>query len=167
MTFQDTNVSFTSAQIVGPEIRNFLLQYFTEDEAERPNFVAGFHALRRVELRKLAEKFGIDLGNASRATDMVRVMETAWIQGRFPKPPSAEDVVIERAIERIMGDPDLKARLNQDAAPKKTFADSVMELSDPYKDMGWKDLVAEAKSRGINTYGIKREELESLLREDA
>lgn len=106
---------------VGPEIRNFLLQYFKEDASERETFDKGIVALRRTEIVKLCRLAGLEISETMAHTNMVPIVES-WIrEGRFdhmlPKGPvmTAEiREVVERAVAAKLAEQTSKKAASED-----------------------------------------------------
>lgn len=157
---------------VGP-IRDFLLMNFQEDKAQRPEFTLEFKddgtggpfaALRRRELVALARKYNIEMNPNIPQTQMVPIMNTAWINGKFPKP---KDMAAERFVQNLT--PEVLDMISKRLAegPKLVAERTGPDYSDE-NEFPWPKLKSIAASRDINTQGMKRPEVEeALYRSDA
>jgi len=144
------------------EIREFLLMHFEEDRSQRPEFDLGFAALRLVEMKKLAAKYGLELSDdmldPSRKKDSAAaMMEAWWHQGRFPKATKktlAQQVMEEMTPEMLENALNAKrgitstAEIGPDEKPEKPFA-----------EWDFHALKSYASAQGINTHGMKHGEI--------
>ena len=145
-------------------MRDFLLMTFQEDKSQRPEFSlefkedgtgGPFSALRRREMVQLAQKYGIELNQNQPATSMVPILNTAWMQGKFPEP---KDMAAESFVNGLT--PEVLELL------KAKIAEPAVKSAPDYDDENefpWPKLKSLAATKDINTHGMKRPELVDAL----
>lgn len=152
-------------------MRDFLLMTFQEDKSQRPEFSlefkedgtgGPFSALRRREMVQLANKYGIELNPNQPATSMVPVLNTAWIQGKFPQP---KDMAAENFVNQLTPEVMelLRARMNAGEQPSASGENAAVPKYDDETEYPYAKLKSLASAKGINTHGMKRQEIEDAL----
>ena len=141
-------------QTEGPEIAEFLSQYFDENTSERPEFGLGFAALRRKELVSLARVAKLELNEALPQTQMVPIMNGWLIEGRFDK------FVKQKVDQR---DEEIQSLKNQVNALMQKVGMKDEKEEKEIEPGSMADLRAQAKEMGINSFGKSKAELKEMI----
>ena len=148
--------------VFGADVRAFLCTFFQEDRSQRPEFEAGFGALRRRELIQLAEAHKLEINPDLAKDAMLPQFEMWWREGKFrvtARPSlSAED------WDRMKAE--IKAEM---AAPQELDAETLLaapNFEERVRALGWNQLRGFANNIGIKTPpGTKADDLvETILR---
>lgn len=113
------------------------------DEAGRAqaDFRLGFAGMRKIEMRRLAEKYQVELDEDLPGEEMKAKMEGYFREGKFPIPDPQSDM--NTLMQKVA---ELESKL----------------LKTP-ENMSWEELKAEARKKGVFDKSLNREELIELV----
>ena len=124
-----------------------------EEGREFADFTVGFAALRKIEMRKIAEKHGLELDENMPGEDMKARMEQWFLEGQFPIPDSPE--MVDQAALRDQ----IKRELREELGLSEGAPDDGLD------DLSWSDLKKRAAELSVFDPSLKRPELTQRIRD--
>lgn len=143
-------------------MRDLLLQHIEEDPTQYPLFAQKFNpdgtggpfsAPRLNQLKMIATHYGLDFPGDVRKDNLVRIMNTAWIQDKFPKVTKQS---LAQQVAREMSPEMLRAVLAEKEGAKAAEPVAEPKPADEVMAMDWNELREYAKSQGVSVKDGKR-----------
>jgi len=128
---------------------------YMEEGRTEADFTAGFAALRKIEMRRIADKHGLELDENMAGEDMKARMQQWFLEGKLPIPDPPK--MIDEAA--------LREQIKQELREELGLQDPPGTSDDGLDDLSWDDLRGKAVELGVFEKSLNRVQLTERIRD--